>query len=76
MKVRALDTYKRLKLQESTLKRIPNPGEEFIVDDKRAKMLLGDNIFKQAFVEEVKEEVAELPKPKIEKAIKKNGKKC
>ena len=75
MKVRALDTYKRLKLQESTLKRIPNPGEEFIVDDKRAKMLLGDNIFKQAFVEEVKEEVAELPKPKIEKAIKKNGKK-
>jgi hypothetical protein len=75
MKVRALDTYKRFKLQESSLKRIPNPGEEFIVDDKRAKMLLGDNIFKQAFVEEVKEEVAELPKPKIEKAIKKNGKK-
>jgi hypothetical protein len=76
MKVRALDTYKRLKLQESTLKRIPNPGEEFIVDDKRAKILLGDNLFKQVFVEEVKEEVAELPKPKVEKAIKKNGKKC
>lgn len=75
MKVRALDTYKRLKLQESTLKRIPNPGEEFIVDDKRAKILLGDNLFKQVFVEEVKEEVAELPKPKVEKAIKKNGKK-
>ena len=75
MKVRALDTYKRLKLQESTLKRIPNPGEEFIVDDKRAKILLGDNLFKQVFAEEVKEEVAELPKPKVEKAIKKNGKK-
>ena len=75
MKVRALDTYKRLKLQESTLKRIPNPGEEFIVDEARAKILLGDNLFKQAFVEEVKEEVAELPKPKVEKAIKKNGKK-
>lgn len=75
MKVRALDTYKRLKLQEATLKRIPEAGEEFIVDDKRAKILLGDNHFKQVFVEEVKEEVAELPTPKVEKAIKKNGKK-
>ena len=75
MKVRALDTYKRLKLQEATLKRIPEIGEEFIVDDKRAKILLGDNLYKQAFVEVIKEEVAELPKPKVEKAIKKNGKK-
>lgn len=75
MKVRALDTYKRLKLQEATLKRIPEIGEEFIVDDKRAKILLGDNLYKQAFVEVIKEEVAELPKQKVEKAIKKNGKK-
>lgn len=62
MKVRALDTYEKLKLQEITLHRIPKPNEEFIVDEARAKILLGNNLMKQVFVEVVEEEKAVMPK--------------
>lgn len=80
MKVRALKTYKEKNIQDSELKRIPEEGEIFEVEEERAKKLLGDNPFKVAFIElldkpkekEVVIEEATLPK-KEEKAIKKKN---
>lgn len=66
-KVEALDTYKRLKVKDNVIGKIVPAGYQFVVDDNRLKVLLGDNKFKVAFVrlvegvkdEEVKEEVKE-----------------
>lgn len=68
MKVRALDTYEKKNIRDDKLGRVPKKGEEFIVDDERAKVLLGNNSFKIPFVEVVEEEKAVKPKVE-EKAI-------
>lgn len=56
-KVKALDTYQKLKVKDASIDEILPVGFEFEVDDARLKVLLGDNKYKVAFVEEVKEEV-------------------
>lgn len=76
MKVRALDTYKRKSIQDKELNRIPKPGEVFEISEERLNLLLGDNPYKEAFIEllDDKEEKAILPKmgekalmPKVDK---------
>ena len=76
MKVRALDTYKRLSVQDNELGRIPNKGEEFEITKERYKVLTGNNPYHEVFVEEVNEIVETATKKvKTEKAVKKNVKK-
>lgn len=53
MKVKALDTYKKLNVIDKELQRIPEDGEVFEVTEERAKVLLGDNAYKVAFVKKV-----------------------
>ncbi len=53
--VEALDTYEKNKIRDSFLQRIPKKGERFEVDDKRLKILLGDNNRSLVFVKEIKE---------------------
>ena len=80
MKVKALDTYKRKSIQDKELNRIPKPGEVFEISEERLNLLLGDNPYKEAFIEllDDKEEKAILPKmgekalmPKVKPSKKK-----
>ena len=62
--VRANENWKnkKLKCNDFNPKRIPEAGEEWEVDGVRLKTLLGDNIYKVAFVEvinQIEEEVTE-----------------
>ena len=76
MKVKALDTYQKLGLQDNELKRIPVCGEEFEVTKERYNVLNGNNPYKEVFVEEVKEEIETATKKvKTEKAVKRTTKK-
>ncbi len=76
MKVKALDTYKRLNVQDNELKRIPEQGEEFDVTKERYKVLTSNNSYNEVFVEAVKEIVETATKKvKTEKAAKSNVKK-
>ena len=51
--VEALDTYERLNIVDSDLKRIPKQGEQFRVSLMRLFVLLGDNPYNIPFVKEV-----------------------
>lgn len=64
MKVKALDTYKKLNVRDNELGRIPEVGEEFEVTEERFKILNGDNKYKEIFVEEVKE-IIEIDKKEM-----------
>ena len=54
-KVKALKTYKEKDVVDKNLGIIPNEGYEFIVDKERLEILLGDNEYKEPFVEVVEE---------------------
>ena len=70
--VEALNTYKEKNIPDMVLGRIPEPGEQFEVNEARLAVLLGSNPYSLTFVkvvkeptkEEIKEEVKEEPKPK------------
>ena len=62
MKVKALDTYKRLNIRDAELDKIPEAGEIFEITKERFKVLTIDNMYNEVFVEKVEES---------EKAIKK-----
>ncbi len=64
MKVRALNTYSDLKIEDNELGRIPEEGEEFEITEERADVLLGNNDYGVAFVEVVKSEDKEDKKGK------------
>lgn len=68
VKVVALDTYKRLGVKDKDKDEILEPNTVFEVSEERAKVLLGANPFKVAFVKieepKVEEAVVEEPKPK------------
>ncbi len=51
MKVKATKAYKELKVRDKELGRTPEEGEIFEVSEERAKILMGDNAYKTAFVE-------------------------
>lgn len=71
MKVKALDTYKRINIKDIELGRIPEPGEEFEISKERYKVLTGNNPYHEVFVEEVKQIIETATKKvKTEKAIK------
>ena len=71
MKVKALDTYKRLNIKDKELDRIPNINEIFEVTKERFKILTVDNMYNEVFVEKVEEIETAVKKNKSEKAIKK-----
>ena len=69
MKVKALDTYKRLNIKDKELDRIPNINEIFEVTKERFKVLTIDNMYNEVFVERV-EEVETATKPKVNRKKK------
>lgn len=73
IKVEALDTYKRLNVDDAFLGRVPEEGEQFEVDKERLNVLLGNNSYKQPFVKIV-EPVKEVKKsiPDKKKATKRS----
>lgn len=76
MKVKALDTYKKLGIKDNELDRIPESGEIFEVTKERYEVLTSNNKYNEVFVEEVKEIVETATKKiKTEKAVKKTAKK-
>lgn len=77
-KVKALKTYKELNLKDGELGRIPEEGEEFVVNGERLEVLLGENKYKRAFVElaeEKKIETATADKREIQPKSSKHVKK-
>ena len=81
-KVRALDTYKRMNVRDGQLDKVPEAGEEFIVNADRLEVLSGNNSYEVKFVEVVEkiEETEQIEtavkKVKTEKAVKKTTKKA
>ena len=55
IKVRALDTYEKLRVVDKELKIIPKAGEEVEISKSRLRYLLGSNEYKKAFVEKIKQ---------------------
>lgn len=79
MLVRATTKYEELNLKDKELDRIPKAGEEWEVSNERNKVLQGNNPYKVAFVEAVKEIIeveTGTKKVKTETAIKKIQKKA
>ena len=77
-KVKALKTYKELNVKDGDLGRIPEEGEEFVVNGERLEVLLGENKYKRAFVElaeEKKIETATADKREIQPKSSKHVKK-
>lgn len=80
-KVRALDTYKRMNVRDKQLDKVPEAGEEFIVNADRLEVLSGNNSYEVKFVEVVEkiEETEQIETAvrnvEVEKAIKKTTKK-
>lgn len=73
-KVEALETYKKRGIRDSSLNRIPEPGEAFEVNKDRLDVLLGNNEYHEAFVklvEEAKEIETATKKVVAEKSVKK-----
>ena len=64
MKVKALDTYEKHRIEDRVLKRIVKAGEIFDVDEERYSVLTGKNEYGLIFVEKIED------KPKVEKAKK------
>lgn len=81
-KVRALDTYKKMNVRDGQLDKVPEAGEEFIVNADRLEVLSGNNSYEVKFVEVVEkiEETEQIETAvrnvKVEKAIKKTTKKA
>ena len=80
-KVKALDTYKKMNIRDEQLDKVPDEGEEFIVNTDRLEVLSGNNSYGVKFVEVV-EKLEEIEKVETavknitaEKAIKKTTKK-
>lgn len=59
IEVKALDTYERLRLRDIELKEIPKKDRVFKVSKERLKVLLGDNIYKEMFVEVIEPSIEE-----------------
>lgn len=73
-KVRALDTYSKLKIKDAQFDEVLPIGYEFEVDDERLNVLLGSNKYKVPFVEEIKEEVEKVVdevKEQVEEVVEK-----
>ena len=68
----ALDTYKRMNIEDGALGYIPEEGEHFSITKERYDVLSNpdNNPYKAIFVKKVEEKKAVLPTPKEEKAIK------
>lgn len=64
MKVKALNTYEKYRIEDKELKRIVKTGEIFDIDEDRYSVLAGKNEYGLIFVEKVEE------KSKIETAKK------
>lgn len=81
-KVRALDTYKKMNVRDGQLDKVPEAGEEFIVNADRLEVLSGNNSYEVKFVEVVEkiEETEQIETAvrnvEVEKAIKKKTKKA
>lgn len=81
-KVRALDTYKKMNVRDGQLDKVPEAGEEFIVNADRLEVLSGNNSYEVKFVEVVEkiEETEQIETAvrnvEVEKAIKKTTKKA
>ncbi len=80
-KVKTLDTYKKMNIRDEQLDKVPDEGEEFIVNADRLEVLSGNNSYGVKFVEVV-EKLEEIEKVETavrnitaEKAIKKTTKK-
>lgn len=71
MKVKVIKAY-----EDKNFKRIMNIGEVFEVDEDRYKVLTGNNIYKETYVEAVEEKIEEAvaPTPKKRTAKKKTTK--
>lgn len=74
VKVIALNTYEKRNIQDQEYGRIMLEGEEFEVSEDRLKVLLGDNVYKKAFVKLAEEKTEEIKEEKapIKKGNKKN----
>lgn len=73
MKVKALDTYIKHRIEDKELKRIPKVGEEFEITEERYKTLTGSNEYGLIFVEKVENKIKierARKNTKTEKAIK------
>lgn len=55
MRVRATELYKKMKVEDKELGRIPESGEEWEVTEERYKTLTSTNEYGVAFVEKIKE---------------------
>lgn len=81
-KVRALDTYKKMNVRDGQLDKVPEAGEEFIVNADRLEVLSGNNSYEVKFVEVVEkiEETEQIETAvrnvEVKKAIKKTTKKA
>lgn len=64
MKVKALNTYEKNRIEDKELKRIIKEGEIFDVNEERYSILTGKNEYGLIFVEKIED------KPKVEKAKK------
>ena len=74
MKVKATNNYEKFNVEDKELKRIPKEGEVFEVTEERYKVLSGENKWKVAFVEEVKE-LEEVKNKGTKKSTKKKAEK-
>ena len=70
IKVEALDTYRKMRINDSELNMIVPEGYQFEVSKKRLKVLLGDNTFKVPFVRVVDEPAEAQEKETVKKRKK------
>lgn len=73
-KVKALNVYKERNIEDIELKRVPNLGEEWIVNKERKDILLGKNKYGFKFVdviEEIEEIETAIEKEQKETAVRK-----
>lgn len=72
MKVKATNAYKQEKVQAEELKRIPEEGEIFEIQDAKFQKLNGDNQYKRVFVELVTESKETEKVKEVKKTAKRN----
>lgn len=53
IKVKALDTYKRLNVKDKNVGRVLPIGYEMLIDEERYGVLTGNNKYNEAFVEPI-----------------------
>lgn len=71
VKVKALDTYEINNIVDNELRRVPSAGDIFEVSEERLDILLGNNVYKKAFVEKIEEK---KPEKEVKAYVGKNKK--